>query len=268
MRNIVVIVGISLLIATSCKPKEKAPDPCASQKPVSAGFKIQESRMGILISEDYDTVRGGALFVADIDDAKYTWLIGDGVYHEKSQYISFGGSVPSDEAVPVTLIVEKEPNLSCFPTDNGKDTLTRLVWNNYDHSFINTPIKGYLINEPNKEIEIRIVQGYFSRMEAEKDWFLIVGLRYPKDTIIIQSGPTGGGSVGGYNRIIFEGECDVRYYNEIVAGINEDREICPKGEIRRKGRQIEIDLMERKKAIIGNRLTAVDVRLHQFKGTY
>jgi hypothetical protein len=104
-------------------------DPCFSEKPVSASFKIFETASGpVSYWKDYETDTVGSSypkFVADIKDAEeYEWIIGAKTYNGKSVSLSFIG-VPDKSVIPITLIVKKKPNKDCNPNDDGVDTVTR-----------------------------------------------------------------------------------------------------------------------------------------------
>lgn len=134
MKVINFLIGISALIFifNSCG-KDPIEDPCeCGQKPVSANFTITETRGWpdwlIAKFEPYDTdtlMFGSAVFTALEEDANYTWLIGIETLHDKEVTRS---GFPDGQAVPITLIVEKTPDNECFPDDDGRDTLTRYLY--------------------------------------------------------------------------------------------------------------------------------------------
>src|SRR5690606_29134347 len=61
-------------------------------------------------------------FKANLEGAKYKWILGAEVIEKKEFSRVF--IEPAGE-ISVTLMVEKEPNLSCHPQDDGRDTLTK-----------------------------------------------------------------------------------------------------------------------------------------------
>ncbi len=107
-------------------------DPCYNQKPATAAFKILETYGAYNeFWQDYetDTIIGGyTKFTADFDleDAQYEWIIGAGTYTTRSVNLSFP-IVADRTTIPITLIVKKQPNKQCNPSDDGIDTLTKNI---------------------------------------------------------------------------------------------------------------------------------------------
>ena len=107
-----------------------AKDPCDCASEVSADFEIREALNNGAPSINMYTVTDDILanktayFKAKLDDAEYTWYIGADVETEQetSKYFSdqWAGST-----IPITLVVEKEPNTNCFPNDDGYDSITK-----------------------------------------------------------------------------------------------------------------------------------------------
>jgi hypothetical protein len=138
------LVVFAALTLSSCRkscqdptnPKCENYDPCYKLKPTSAGFKTYDPMMfaqsqkelGLVWDVVSDTIGSNCYFVADEENAKYTWLIGAGVYHTRTVSIDFINSrIDAGTLIPVTLIVEKEPNKKCFPNDDGRDTFTKQI---------------------------------------------------------------------------------------------------------------------------------------------
>lgn len=139
------LVVFAAMVLNSCRkpctdpsnPNCENYDPCFKLKPTSAGFKTYDpiadfvgfwKTAGWVYDVESDTIGVECYFVADEENAKYTWLIGGGVYHTRTVSINFSTSnLPASTRVPVTLIVEKEPNRKCFPNDDGKDTFTKEI---------------------------------------------------------------------------------------------------------------------------------------------
>ncbi len=131
------------VLVTSCKkpdcvkPEYPAEEgSCAGEHEVSAEFDVRQAMAGgnafvpswihPVGEEGMFLVTSLARFVALEDDASYSWTIGAGEYDAQFGNLSFSdddiGSI-----IPVTLIVDKMPNLECFPEDDGADTLTKFV---------------------------------------------------------------------------------------------------------------------------------------------
>jgi hypothetical protein len=122
----------ALILTLACK-KEKPElnisdhDPCGCASEVSADFDIYE-----LVStqdDDFETLTDHILddryakFVAKEENAEYTWYIGSQTFNTKeaSRYFSrdwIGYNIP------ITLVVQKTPNSTCFPNDDGYDSIT------------------------------------------------------------------------------------------------------------------------------------------------
>jgi len=127
--------AIMLLMVFACKKEQpamngNAKDPCDCASEVSADFEIREALNNGAPSINMYTVTDDILanktayFKAKLDDAEYTWYIGADVETEQetSKYFSdqWAGST-----IPITLVVEKEPNTNCFPNDDGYDSITK-----------------------------------------------------------------------------------------------------------------------------------------------
>lgn len=138
-------------------------DPCYGRKRVSAAFKIQETITDPQIPEfwgdflDTDTVISYAVqFTALEEDAEYEWHIGSEVLTGKSVTKT---NFPLGRTYPITLIVKKAPYSVCFPKDDGKDTLTRMMYmvdKKYRSPFLGT-FKG-LVTNPVDTLTIRIAE--------------------------------------------------------------------------------------------------------------
>jgi hypothetical protein len=139
------LVVFAAMVLNSCRkpctdptnPNCENYDPCYNLKPTSAGFKTYLpipdfvgfwKTAGWVYDVESDTIGVECYFRAEEENAKYTWLIGGGVYHTRTVSIDFRTSnLAPGTRVPVTLIVEKEPNKKCFPNDNGKDTFIKEI---------------------------------------------------------------------------------------------------------------------------------------------
>jgi hypothetical protein len=103
-------------------------DPCLSQTEVMAQIEIAE-QAGIGpyhdIFETADIVmdKKNIRFRCPIEADSYTWHLGSEVIHAREFMRYFNGY--AGQNIEVTLIIEKTPNLDCFPNDDGIDTLTK-----------------------------------------------------------------------------------------------------------------------------------------------
>ena len=103
------------------------PDPCLGLEPITAKFSIKEPVADTTFVTD--TVFAGAptIFEADQDYTSYLWRVGNDprTWTTKSFSLTFDQPLGN---VPVTLIVQKLPNKTCFPKDNGIDTLVKTFY--------------------------------------------------------------------------------------------------------------------------------------------
>ena len=101
-------------------------DPCYGKKKVSAQFTIHEAvanRSEEWKYYDTDTIfTDAAYFTALEDNAQYEWHIGADVLTTKKVTRT---QFPRGQTIPITLIVTKTPDKSCFPNDTGRDSITR-----------------------------------------------------------------------------------------------------------------------------------------------
>ena len=114
---------------------KKTADPCDCASEVSADFDILERHLwpgSELTVTDHVIGRNGkeVRFRAVENDAIYTWYIGIDVETDKETFALFG-SEWIGSTIPITLVVKKEPNLICFPNDDGYDSITQ-TFNIYD----------------------------------------------------------------------------------------------------------------------------------------
>ena len=137
------------------------PDPCKDLIPVSADFKFKQSFYGIDSLFKVDTVYAGSrvTFSANENNASYNWKVGDNpdVFTKQSFFVDFTRPYGKIE---VTLIINKQPNSTCFPKDNGIDTVKRNLFvidpSKIKYAFEGT-FTGYLTDKPQEIFDITIV---------------------------------------------------------------------------------------------------------------
>jgi hypothetical protein len=114
-------------------------DPCHDAESTSADFEtacivVSDKYQKITSQEDTFYLGANIQFTAKQEDVlSYEWKIGDDdrVFTEQSFSLTFN---PSDSVilfnrpVPIRLIVTRTPNTSCFPADDGIDTLTKYIY--------------------------------------------------------------------------------------------------------------------------------------------
>ncbi len=139
MKKLILIIPLLLLMyVIACKKQQpqmttEVTNPCDCATEVSAAF-IMEELAGVPGSgkEKYksetDTIYGSSpvLFTALEKDAEYTWYIGAEVITEKTFWRFFDNTL-AGQTLPMTLVVKKKPNTTCFPNDDGYDSITKTI---------------------------------------------------------------------------------------------------------------------------------------------
>ena len=137
------LVSMSVLSLQNCKedspckeptdPKCPNYDPCYGKKPVSADFQIgmtgnpgSINKFSDMFEEDTLFPKAAIRFRAKTKGAKYIWKLGSETIYDSAFTRTFYNAPFGRYAV--TLIIEKDPDLACFPGDDGKDTLTRYFY--------------------------------------------------------------------------------------------------------------------------------------------
>jgi hypothetical protein len=141
-------------------------NPCLDAKQVSARFHIYEySQFHSLdpnwVNYDTDTsVMSGIVFNAlETNAQSYTWYIGNETQPRSGPSVTIDFS---NNRTPkrIRLIVHKEPNLRCFPNDDGIDTVDRMLYFVNYLDTANIPVlgtfKGVSNRNPNQEMTIKI----------------------------------------------------------------------------------------------------------------
>jgi hypothetical protein len=168
---ITLILFAILTLSSQCKKKCSDPtnpdcdnyNPCYGKKAVSAAFTIFEEVNVVPTFEvpyyDTDTITmNQARFTALEEGAEYEWHIGSEILRTKSFTRS---DFPQNQSIPVTLIVKKTPDTSCFPNDDGADTLTRYLWKCrfFDNSKLFGTFKGFFDNNKQDTATVKIFKG-------------------------------------------------------------------------------------------------------------
>ena len=121
-------------LAVSCK-KDKitppAPDPCIGLQEVSADFTMEEmthANENLAKYTNTDTIfsKKNVRFTAKEENAEYTWYIGTEVLHTRS-FTRYFGATLEGQSLPITLVVKKAANTSCFPMDDGYDSIVKYL---------------------------------------------------------------------------------------------------------------------------------------------
>lgn len=110
-------------------------DTCVGHTPVTANFDMSQrlyewNGVDTLVPFwTHCTPNDPIILTADEVGANYTWTIGANTYYTRECSFEIGEEY-SGQTLNFTLVVEKDPDLVCFPNDNGLDTLTRSVFVN------------------------------------------------------------------------------------------------------------------------------------------
>ena len=128
------ILLVVLAFAVACK-KEKPlldisdKDPCSCAQEVSAEFEIHEilnAEYGLETFTDHVFENRTVRFTALEDEAEYKWYLGSEILTGKSVSRYFNSSVVN-MTIPITLVVNKNPNKTCFPDDDGYDSVVKYM---------------------------------------------------------------------------------------------------------------------------------------------
>ncbi len=177
------LIGSSLLLE-QCKcnkcedpsnPECSNYDPCYGVAKTSADFKIEERTGSYWVETDTVARYSSVRFTALQDAESYRWLIGADEFNEKSFTLS---NFPYNSWIGVTLIVKRTPNKTCYPNDNGIDTVYRrfYVWpegygldSTNQYLIVKNPYPifgsyyGSLKSNPNNLFEVTIKDSNFVR---------------------------------------------------------------------------------------------------------
>lgn len=101
-------------------------DPCFGETEVSAAFKFF-ARYGIGANAEWveeTKFIGSPILFSAVDTAadSYTWYLGTDVFTDVTEVERTISQLPNG-SYPASLVVEKTPNLDCFPLDDGRDSL-------------------------------------------------------------------------------------------------------------------------------------------------
>ena len=162
-----------LLALFACKKEQpeilNAEDPCECASEVSADFVIEEALNNI---PHYDWVRTDTTlhskevqFSALIENAEYKWYIGIEEFDTKSISRYFSDQWKGHD-IPITLVVQKEPNEICFPNDDGYDSITKTF---HVSQF---PI----LHGENQDIEFGTIEGYYRVFSNELNDSIDIGI--------------------------------------------------------------------------------------------
>ncbi len=177
MKNKFFILGILLaaicLFSPACKkpcfdpqnPDCEDYDPCYGEKETSAAFGMYEtifcSFTDTMLRATDTTMGGYVQFIAQDFLEEYQWKVGQDarIFTTKSFRLNFTGFTGD---VEIQLIGKKSPTQSCFPLDDGIDTVKRMLhlksYTEDVHPFWNKKYRGYTTDEPDSIYTIEFTE--------------------------------------------------------------------------------------------------------------
>jgi hypothetical protein len=197
-----VVLFLTLLSFHSCKDDCQNPrdpdcenyNPCTDAKQTSAAFTIKEARYTEIIEPrladflmDTDSCYARSIYfeALQLDADSYIWQIGSEIQprYGKQVNVVFPDNLRGT-TFTIQLIVKRKPNTSCFPNDDGIDTLTRKFY----YVKFNEPLSWegtYVGSDDDKPDSMyTIVLGHSYDVAEQEDILKVFGIpRGCKDTI-------------------------------------------------------------------------------------
>ena len=174
LKIFLVMVCITLF-TISCKKKDEKKecydagnpdcvnyDPCLDQMPTSADFTISGQlgtgiHMNTFIEDEVFVGRDLKFSAVDKNASSYIWYLGVDTIENETELIRGIHNLPNGTYF-AALVVEKEPNLYCFPMDTGRDSIykefTKIHWCDL---IFNGSYRGSWDNAPNDTAEVSLV---------------------------------------------------------------------------------------------------------------
>lgn len=165
MGKVKILLNVALFSCISLWGCNKTgPDPCDSLTPFEASFSMGvyfeggagEWEIDTLIASDTVINKKFITFIADEVYDSYEWHIGEDPRVFTENRVSLLFSLPED-SIRIQLIAKKKPNQTCFPNDNGIDTVVHYltIIKKEDNPIIGI-YKGYLESDPSTAMEVEI----------------------------------------------------------------------------------------------------------------
>lgn len=181
---LLVLFSVTLLIAQSCKRECHDPanpdcenyDPCFGKEKTSADFTISEVVSGFANETDEVFRMSYVQFESKQDFDSYEWVIGnhpDTFRTKKCGLQSF----PEGGTITVRFIGKKQPNRTCFPEDDGIDTVYKSFKVSAADSLI--PIlgeyEGYYDAYPNQKVTVKVFRKFVldGQNQPSAEWGII-----------------------------------------------------------------------------------------------
>ncbi len=184
MKNLWLTIWVFVLFTACCKdekpcmdpsnPECENYDPCFGKERPSAKFIMEESG-GVLATKDIwfqDSVFAGYMvrFRSELTDIKYkhTWYVGSEVFKTVLTSGRDFRNVSRPNFITISHVIEYEPDLSCFPDDDGKDSVSqtfRLIASFNDEFQTYGTYRGVL-NSTVDSFDVRIISMDFNEQVA------------------------------------------------------------------------------------------------------
>ncbi len=136
MKRLLLFFTLVVLTFSCRKFQPEINDPhnaCDCAKEVSADFLMEEASAGSNLPLSFytntDTTRQGkdVRFTATEKNAQVTWYLGQEVITNEPVVERFFGANFAGQSLPIICVVKKEPNLICFPNDDGYDSIVKYI---------------------------------------------------------------------------------------------------------------------------------------------
>jgi len=162
------LFALLLLFVWACRKEKPAfdlsdKDPCSCASEVSAEFDIHEVTWVLETLTDNIFGDRNARFTAHEEDAEYTWYIGSEVLTTKSVTRFFNSGLVG-MTIPITLVVRKEPNSTCFPDDDGYDSIVKYmkIFDRCAQPHILEGTFRFAENNSSDSVDIKLERGFYS----------------------------------------------------------------------------------------------------------
>ena len=184
MKNLVPLLALLLL---SCCKKDDA-NPCENLIPTSASFRMIQTlesrdidKKKVLIVREVSSIIKDQFvtFESNNNHASYQYKVGSDAreWTSKSFFLSFNQVY---KGLAITLIVNDIPNLDCFPSDDGIDTVTQLLdIIDYEEWPLYGDYVGYFDHDPKNSIKITLIEDGIIGILGQND-----PACHPNDTLV------------------------------------------------------------------------------------
>lgn len=154
--------AVLLLFCFSCKDEPEVPlDPCQDAQPFTANFHIEEHVGDSLVVSDSILFYNLVTFEAPGFYSSFEWKIGEDVRTFDTRRVTLRFLEDAVGEIPIRLIATGPPNTTCYPMDNGIDTLEQTL---HVITWKQAPMigkyKGYFDSNPDDDqqvVEIKFI---------------------------------------------------------------------------------------------------------------